>query len=152
MKKWKLEGRKVTSSKTKMIFSNYKASENNNMVKIKFQMDENIVKKKFMVLDARSKNRFLGLEAEPRLGIKSGSIEGSKSLPLSELLNKEDNTFLDNKKLKDIFHLRGINNSKIVMSCGSSVSASSLALAYSIINDDYMAKIYVGSWTEYGKK
>jgi len=152
MKKWKLEGRKVTSSKTKMILSNYKASENNNMVKIKFQMDENIVKKKFMVLDARSKNRFLGLEAEPRLGIKSGSIEGSKSLPLSELLNKEDNTFLDNKKLKDIFHLRGINNSKIVMSCGSSVSASSLALAYSIINDDYMAKIYVGSWTEYGKK
>tara|TARA_B110001454_G_C12539937_1_gene358957 strand:- start:256 stop:372 length:117 start_codon:yes stop_codon:yes gene_type:complete len=38
------------------------------------------------------------------------------------------------------------------MSCGSSVSASSLALAYSIINDEYMAKIYIGSWTEYGKK
>ena len=31
------------------------------------------------------KNRFLGLEPEPRPGIKSGSIEGSKSLPLSEL-------------------------------------------------------------------
>ena len=38
------------------------------------------------------------------------------------------------------------------MSCGSSVSAASLALAYSLINDDYTAKIYIGSWTEYGKK
>ena len=46
-------------------------------------------------MDARSKNRFLGLESEPRPGIKSGSIEGSKSLPLSELINTKDNTFLD---------------------------------------------------------
>ena len=37
------------------------------------------------------------------------------------------------------------------MSCGSSVSAASLALAYSLINDDYMPKIYIGSWTEFGK-
>ena len=95
---------------------------------------------------------FLGLEPEPRPGIKSGSIEGSKSLPLSELVNTKDNTFLDKEKLKEYIDLKGINNNKIVMSCGSSVSASSLALAYSIINDDYMAKIYIGSWTEYGKK
>ena len=94
----------------------------------------------------------MGLEPEPRPGIKSGCIKGSKSLPLYEIVNIKDNTFLDKKKLKDLFDLKGLNNSKIVMSCGSSVSASSLALAYSIINDDYMAKIYVGSWTEYGKK
>ena len=105
-----------------------------------------------MILDARSKNRFLGLEPEPRPGIKSGSIKGSKSLPLSEIINTKDNTFLDKEKLKGIFDLRGVNSNKIVMSCGSSVSAASLALAYSIINDDYMAKIYIGSWTEYGKK
>ena len=72
-------------------------------------------------------------------------------MPLIELINKKDNTFLDKKKLKNIFNLKGINTNKIVMSCGSSVSASSLALAYSIINDDYMPKIYIGSWTEYGK-
>jgi len=152
MKKWKLEGRKVTNLKTKIIPSKYKAKINNNMIKVKSQIDENIKSKEFTVLDARSKNRFLGLEPEPRHGIKSGSIKRSKSLPLSELVNKKDNTFLDKKKLKNIFNLKGINTNKIVMSCGSSVSASSLALAYSIINDDYMAKIYIGSWTEYGKK
>jgi len=152
MKKWKLENRNVTNLKTKIIPSKYKVRENNNMVKVKSQIEENIKKKEFTVLDARSENRFLGLEPEPRPGIKSGSIEGSKSLPLSELVNIKDNTFLNKKKLKDIFNLKGINNNKIVMSCGSSVSAASLSLAYSIINDDYMAKIYIGSWAEYGKK
>jgi len=152
MKKWKLENRKVTNLKTKIIPSNYKAKENKNMIKIKYQIDENIKKKEFTVLDARSKNRFLGLEPEPRPGIKSGSIEGSKSMPITEIVNVKDNTFLDAKKLRDMFNSIEISSNKIVMSCGSSVSASSLALAYSIINDDYIPKIYIGSWTEFGKK
>ena len=152
MKKWKQEKKKITSTKTKIVPSKYIAKENKEMIKIKSEIDENIKRKKFTLLDARSKNRFLGLEAEPRPGIKSGSINGSKSLPLSELVDTKNNTFLDKKKLKDIFSLRGATNNEIVMSCGSSVSASSLALAYSVINDDYMAKIYIGSWTEYGKK
>jgi len=152
MKKWKLENRKITNLKTKIISSKYKVNENKNMIKVKSQIDENIIKKEFTVLDARSKNRFLGLEAEPRPGIKSGSIEGSKSLPLSDLVNTKDNTFLKKNKLKDLFNLKGINSNKIVMSCGSSVSAASLALAYSLINDDYVAQIYLGSWTEYGKQ
>ena len=152
MKKWKLEGRKVTSLKSKVIPSVYKGIENKNMIKIKSQIDENIKKNQFTILDARSKNRFLGLEPEPRPGVKSGSIEGSKSLPLSEIVNLEDNTFLDKKKLEGIFNKGQINSNKIVMSCGSSVSAASLALAYSLINDDYTPKIYIGSWTEFGKK
>jgi len=152
MKKWKLEGRKVTNLKTKIIPSTYKAKENKNMIKIKSQINENIKKKDYTVIDARSKNRFLGLEPEPRPGIKSGSIEGSKSIPISEIVNTKDNTFLDTKKLRDIFNSSEISGNKIVMSCGSSVSAASLALAYSLINDDYIPKIYIGSWTEFGKK
>ena len=152
MKKWKLEGRKITNLKTKIIPSNYKADENKNMVKIKPQIEKNIKRKEFVVLDARSKKRFLGLEPEPRPGIKSGSIEGSKSIPLSEIVSEKDNTFLDTKKLRDIFNSSEINSNKIVMSCGSSVSAASLALAYSLINDDYIPKIYIGSWTEFGKQ
>ncbi len=152
MKKWKLEGRKVTNLKTKIIPSKYKAKENKNMIKVKSEINENIKKKDFTLLDARSKNRFLGLEPEPRPGIKSGSIEGSKSMPLSLIMNVKDNTFLDDKKLRDVFNSGQISSNKIVMSCGSSVTAASLALAYSLINDDYIPKIYIGSWTEFGKK
>ena len=152
MKKWQLEGRTVTNLKTQTIPTNYKARENKNMIKLLSQINENIKKKEFTVLDARSKNRFLGLEPEPRPGIRSGSIEGSKSMPLTEIVNSKDNTFLDTKKLRDIFNSSEIISNKIVMSCGSSVSAASLALAYSLINDDYMPKIYIVSWTEFGKK
>ena len=152
MKKWKLEGRKVTNLKTELTQSKYKAKENKDMIKVLSQINENIKKKEFTLLDARSKNRFLGLEPEPRPGINSGSIEGSKSMPLSEIVNAENNTFLDKEKLKDLFNSRKITNNKIVMSCGSSVTAASLALAYSLINDDYIPKIYIGSWTEFGKK
>tara|TARA_Y100000590_G_scaffold243973_1_gene274221 strand:- start:384 stop:1199 length:816 start_codon:yes stop_codon:yes gene_type:complete len=152
MKKWKLECRKITNLKTKIIPSKYKAHENKKMIKIKSQIDNNIKSKEFTVVDARSKNRFLGLEAEPRPGIKSGSIKESKSLPLKEIVNLKDNTFLDVKKLRDLFNSSKITSNEIVMSCGSSVSAASLALAYSLINDDYIPKIYIGSWTEFGKK
>ena len=59
---------------------------------------------------------------------------------------------MNRKSLKEKFDSIGVNGLNIVTTCGSSVSAATLALAYSLINDDYMAKIYIGSWTEYGKK
>tara|TARA_B100000029_G_scaffold476266_1_gene520270 strand:+ start:28 stop:843 length:816 start_codon:yes stop_codon:yes gene_type:complete len=152
MKKWKLEERRVTSTITKIIPSKYKAKENKNMIKIKSEIDRNIEKKEFTILDARSKNRFLGLEPEPRPGIKSGAIKGSKSMPFNKIVNSKDNTFLNTKKLRDVFNSSKISSNEIVMSCGSSVSAATLALAYSLINDDYIPKIYIGSWTEFGKK
>ena len=39
----------------------------------------------------------------------------------------------------------------IVFTCGSGVTASVLALAYSLIDNKYMPIIYDGSWSEYGK-
>ena len=44
-----------------------------------------------------------------------------------------------------------INNKNVVFTCGSSVTASVLGLAYSLINNKYMPNIYIGSWSEYGK-
>ena len=39
----------------------------------------------------------------------------------------------------------------IVFTCGSGVTASVLALAYSLIDNKYMPTIYDASWSEYGK-
>jgi len=152
LKKWISENRKVSDKEVKNSASKYIAKENKNMIKLKSQIEKNIETKEFTVMDARSKNRFLGLEPEPRPNIKSGSIENSKSLPFTELINKKNNTFLNKKDLIKKFNSVGINGLKIVASCGSSVSAATLALAYSLINDDYSPKIYIGSWTEFGKK
>ena len=103
------------------------------------------------MLDARSKNRFLGLEPEPRPNVKKGSIKNSKSLPFGELINSKTNRFIDKKNLKKKLNSIGISGQNIVTSCGSSVTAATLALAYSLINSNYVPKIYIGSWSEYGK-
>ena len=69
----------------------------------------------------------------------------------SELIN-DDHTFVSKDKIKAQFKLFKLDlNKNIVFSCGSGVTASVLALAYSLINDKYKPTIYDGSWSEYGK-
>lgn len=152
LKKWKLEKRKVTSKETKIIPSEYSAKENKHLVKNKSQINENIKKKEFILVDARSKNRFLGLTPEPRPNVRSGAIEGSICLPYSECINPKDNSFLNKEILNEKFKSLGLIDNNVVFSCGSSVTASVLGLAYSLINNKYMPIIYIGSWSEYGKK
>ena len=89
--------------------------------------------------------------AEPRSNVRSGSIEGSSCLPFNQLINKNDNTFKSKDDLNEIFgKIVDINDNNIVFSCGSGVTASVLALAYSLINNKYIPTIYDGSWSEYG--
>ena len=150
--KWKKENRKTTNKVSNYEKKNYRAKKIPQLVKSKEEIDKNILEKKFQVVDARSKNRFLGLEKEPRLGVRSGSIQNSYCLPFGELINTEDKTFIEKNLIKGKFTNIGINNEKnVVFSCGSGITAAVLGLAYSIINDKYLPAIYDGSWAEYGK-
>ena len=151
LKKWKIEKKTVVNDLPIINKSKYNAKENKEMVKSKVQIDENINLKRFKVIDARSIGRFEGKIAEPRSNVRSGSIEGSSCLPFNQLINKDDNTFKSIDDLNDIFgKIVDINDNNIVFSCGSGVTASVLALAYSLINNKYIPTIYDGSWSEYG--
>ena len=151
LKKWKKENRSTDNKIVNPQTSQYKCKENTELVKNKKQIDENIVLQKFNVVDARSRERFEGKVAEPRKGLRSGSIKNSFCLPFSELIN-EDHTFVSKDKIIEKFKSFEFDNDKnIVFSCGSGVTASVLALAYSLINAKYMPTIYDGSWAEYGK-
>ena len=151
LKKWKIEKKTVVNDLPVINKSEYRAKENKEMVKSKVQIDENINLKRFKVIDARSIGRFEGKIAEPRSNVRSGSIEGSSCLPFNQLINKDDNTFKSIDDLNDIFgKIVDINDNNIVFSCGSGVTASVLALAYSLINNKYIPTIYDGSWSEYG--
>jgi len=59
---------------------------------------------------------------------------------------KENKEILDEK-----FKSLEVIGNNVVFSCGSSVTASVLGVAYSLINNKYMPNIYIGSWSEYGK-
>jgi thiosulfate/3-mercaptopyruvate sulfurtransferase len=151
LKKWVEQNKETTNTLTKIIKSNYKAIEKKELVKNKLEINKNILKKKFDVIDARNKERFEGKVSESRKGLKSGSIENSFCLPFSELINN-DKTFLPKDKILEKFQSTKCNlNKNLVFSCGSGVTASVLALAYSLIENKYMPTIYDGSWSEYGK-
>ncbi len=149
--KWVNENKKITNDITTIEISNYKSYEKKELVKDKGLIDRNIYEKNFQVIDARSKDRFEGKIAEPRKGLRSGSIKNSFCIPFTHCLNK-NKTFKSTEELKGVFktYLKDINEKKIVFSCGSGVTACVLALAYSLINDKYLPCIYDGSWAEYG--
>ena len=152
LKKWKKENKITNNEIASIKTSNYKANENKKLVKNKQQIDNNISENEFYVIDARSRERFEGQVAEPRKGLRSGSIKNSLCLPFSELINSDDHTFIAKDKIVEKFNFMGFDNNKnVIFSCGSGVTASVLALAYSLINAKYMPTIYDGSWSEYGK-
>ena len=151
LKKWLNEKKMIVNNLTKTIGSNYVANEMKELVKNKEQVDENIIRTKFNVIDARSRERFDGKVIEPRKGLRSGSIKNSFCLPFFELID-EDHTFITKEKILEKFKLTKCEfNKNIVFTCGSGVTASVLALAYSLIDTKYMPTIYDGSWSEYGK-
>ena len=151
LKKWINEKKPTVSDLTKTISSNYIVNERKELVKDKKQVDENIKINEFKIIDARSMERFEGRVPEPRKGLRSGSIKNSFCLPFSELINK-DHTFITKEKIIEKFKLAKCElDENIVFTCGSGVTASVLALAYSLIDTKYMPTIYDGSWSEYGK-
>jgi len=151
LKKWINEKKPTVNNLTKIISSDYIVIEKKELVKNKEQIDENINTNKFDVIDARSKERFEGKVPEPRKELRSGSIKNSFCLPFSELIN-EDHTFISKEKILDKFKLTKCKLDKnVVFTCGSGITASVLALAYSLIDIKYTPIIYDGSWSEYGK-
>ena len=151
LKKWKKENKTTNNKKVIAETTVYSCKENTELVKNKEQIDENIDKNNFNVVDARSRDRFEGKVVEPRKGLRSGSIKNSFCLPFGELIN-DDHTFINKDKISEKFKSYNFDQDKnLVFSCGSGVTASVLALAYSLINDKYKPTIYDGSWSEYGK-
>jgi thiosulfate/3-mercaptopyruvate sulfurtransferase len=100
------------------------------------------------ILDARPADRFRAEVPEPRPGLAGGHIPGSGNVPVTEL--SEDGRLKSPEALAALFRDKGIDVSKpIVTSCGSGVTASTLALALEIAGARDVA-VYDGSWTEWG--
>ncbi len=150
-RKWKQEGKKMSNEVVKFSKTKYEGLELISLVKDKYKIDLNISEKEFVVVDARSKERFEGKVPDPRKNVRSGSIPNSICLPFVEVINK-DFSFKNKEELKNLFEntLRNPMD-KPVFSCGSGVTACVLALAYSLVNANYLPVIYDGSWAEYGK-
>ncbi len=101
------------------------------------------------IVDARAAARFRGEVPEPREGLRSGHIPGSRCVPYTDLLNA-DGTMKDPEATRKIFEDAGVDLGKpIVTSCGSGVTAAILTLALNRMGHTRNA-LYDGSWVEWG--
>jgi thiosulfate/3-mercaptopyruvate sulfurtransferase len=150
LKKWRAEDRPVQSGAVTPKPAIFSASFDPNRVRTIEQMIANVARREEQVIDARSGERFEGGVAEPRPGLRSGHIPGSRSLPYNNLFDPKTGAMKPLDDLRTVFAGAGVDTAKpIVTTCGSGVSALVVTLALYRIGVRGTA-LYDGSWAEWG--
>lgn len=151
MPKWLAEGRSVVSDVPSPEAKSKTAKLVPALVRAREDMLANIDSGADQVVDARSAGRFAATEPEPRAGMRGGHIPKSMNVPFPDVLNK-DRTFKSPNEVRARFEAAGVDLSRpIATTCGSGVTASTLALALYNAGIKDVA-VYDGSWSEWGSR
>lgn len=147
--KWRAEGREIEDMPPMVRDRHITVSRQAGLVKDVTQVAHASKLGQAEIIDARSAPRFKGEVAEPRPGLRSGHIPGSKNVPFGEVLNA-DGTMKDLAGLRATFAAAGVDLGKpAITTCGSGITAAVLALALERIGHRNWA-LYDGSWAEWG--
>jgi thiosulfate/3-mercaptopyruvate sulfurtransferase len=147
--KWRAEGRPLEQGSVAVEPGTFTARTGPGAVRSKAEVLAIVASDAEQLLDARGAGRFTGAEAEPRPGMPSGHIPGSRNLPFGRML-KPDGTFRDDAGLRAAFAEAGIDlDQPVVTTCGSGVTASVLLFAMHLLGKNDVA-LYDGSWSEWG--
>ncbi len=152
LKKWKAEGRPLEDGPpVKRGERHYTPRANAEILRDLDDIRALVGKPAAQIVDARSRARFEGTEPEPREGLRSGHIPGSRNVPLPSLLNP-DCTLKSPEDLAKVFGAAGVDPAgPVVATCGSGVTAAGLALALAVLGQTNAA-VYDGSWAEWGEE
>lgn len=147
--KWRAEGREIEDMPPVVRDRHMTVSRQNQLVKDVTQVAHASKLREAEIVDARSAARFKGEAPEPRAGLRSGHIPGSKNVPFATLLN-QNGTLKPVPELRAVFEEAGVDLSKpAITTCGSGVTAAVLSLALERIGHRNHA-LYDGSWAEWG--
>ncbi|MCI4591018.1 3-mercaptopyruvate sulfurtransferase [Sphingobium sp. BYY-5] len=147
--KWLAEGRSTDSGAAIPAPGTAVARIDRAQVRTKADLRANIDSGNAQVLDARGAGRFTGTEAEPRPGMASGHIPGSRNLPYSALF-AADNSLKSPDELRALYEGAGIDlNRPVITTCGSGVTAAILLAGLESLGKTDIG-LYDGSWSEWG--
>ena len=151
LRKWLMEGRPVEDLPPAPRERHFTPRFNNLAVRSKSQIKASLATSREQIVDARSPGRFAGTDPEPRTGLRSGHIPGSFNVPAGSLTDPANGTFLPAGEILSKFESAGIDLTRpVTTSCGSGVTAATLAFALHLIGHDDVA-VYDGSWSEWGR-
>lgn len=149
LKKWKAEGRPLTSEQTRITASNYTANADSGFFRTKADVLANIETGAEQLVDGRGAAHFTGQDDDPNPVVAAGHVPGAINVPFWDLF-EADGTYKDADALRAAFNSAGVDLTKpVITSCGSGVVACALALALDRLGKTDVA-LYDGSWTEWG--
>ena len=147
--KWVAEGRPTETGWPVIPRGNAVARRAEGQVRTKDDLIANLDDQAAQVLDARGAARFTGEDKEPRPGMASGHIPGSRNIPSASLFNA-DNSMKTGEQLRRLFLHAGTDFSRpIVTTCGSGVTAAILLAGLELLGKTDVT-LYDGSWSEWG--
>ena len=146
--KWKHEGRSIETGDARAGAGRFRPRIDDQAWRTLAQMRANLDSGAEQVVDARPPARFSGAEDDPRPGVGTGHIPGSRNLPHSRLF-AADGTWLRDDALRAAFTDAGVDLARpTIATCGSGITASVLAFGAHLLGAD--VPVYDGSWAEWG--
>jgi len=149
--KWRRENRPVEQGPGTVVQARFTARPRPALVRDFETMQLNLQSRAEQVVDARSPARFRAEEPEPRPGLRSGHMPGSRNVHYAEVV-APDGTLKPPAELRRVFAEHGVDLARpTVTSCGSGITAAIVLLALDVAGAKEAA-LYDGSWAEWGSR
>ncbi len=150
--KWRLEGRPLEDLPPMPRDRHFIPRVNSTLVRSCEQIKNALETGRETIVDVRSVERFKGAGAEPWPVKRTGHMPGALNLPFGKLVNETERTMKSVEDLKKIIAEAGIRMDRpVAVTCGSGITACTLALALHLLGHESVA-VYDGSWAEWGNR